>query len=197
MNLTNLANSRRDLESAFHVLDNGQTKEKSRLYSRKEVTGGIFTNQKDCQNHKANLSSMREFPLRNKNTIWKDRSIFSKKKFPYYEVYSDIGSGLNYKRKALRNILEQLFAGGIKEVVVAHKDRLCRFGFELFEFMFAKHGAILTVFGAEGIKEPLDEFTEDVLSIVTVFTARYYGSRKYKVLQDGQDLSYSDTENIV
>ena len=117
--------------------------------------------------------------------------------FPDYEVVTDIGSGLNFKRKGLLRILESLFAGNIKEVVVAHKDRLCRFGFDLFEFMFLKHRAILTVFENEGIKAPINEFAEDVLSIVTVFTARYYGSRKYNILSKDKNLSIKGTDNAL
>jgi predicted site-specific integrase-resolvase len=66
--------------------------------------------------------------------------------------------------------------------VVAHKDRLCRFGYKLFEILIWKFGAILTIIENDGIKEPINEFAEDILSIITVFTARYYGSRKYKVM---------------
>lgn len=123
----------------------------------------------------------------------KRQSAYLKEHFPDHELITDIGSGLNFKRKGLLRILELLFSGNIKEVVVAHRDRLCRFGFELFEFIFKKHGAILTVFENEGIKAPINEFAEDVLSIITVFTARYYGSRKYNLLQENKDLSNERT----
>lgn len=107
---------------------------------------------------------------------------FLKEKFPNYDVITDIGSGLNFKRKSLIKILELLFSGNIKEVVVAHKDRLSRFGYELFELIFQKHGAILTVYQDSPI-ERIDQFTQDILSIITIYTAKFYGSRKYKILQ--------------
>jgi predicted site-specific integrase-resolvase len=122
---------------------------------------------------------------------------YLKEQFPNYEVITDIGSGLNFKRKGLLRVLECLFSGNIKEVVVAHKDRLCRFGYEIFEFMFQKHGVVLRVLENEGIKSPINEFAEDVLSIVTVFTARYYGSRKNKILQKDKNLSITGTDPTI
>ena len=122
---------------------------------------------------------------------------YLKEQFPDHEDITDIGSGLNFKRKGLLRILELLFAGNVKEVVVAHKDRLCRFGFDLFEFIFKEHGAILTVLETEGVKQPITEFADDVLSIITVFTTRYYGSRKYSVLSENKDLPVSRADHTV
>lgn len=117
--------------------------------------------------------------------------------FPSHEVITDIGSGLNFKRKGLLKILELLFLRRVQEVVVAHKDRLCRFGFDLFQFIFKQHGAVLKVLDTDGIKQPIDEFAEDVMSVITVFTARYYGSRKYNLLQKDQDISIPRATRVV
>lgn len=122
---------------------------------------------------------------------------YLKTMFPSHDVIEDIGSGLNFRRKGLLNLLELIFSRQVTEIVVAHKDRLCRFGFELFEFICQKHGTILKVVENQGIKEPIQEFAEDVLSIVTVFTARYYGSRKYNILSKGKDISNQRTGTIV
>jgi predicted site-specific integrase-resolvase len=112
-----------------------------------------------------------------------------KTKYPSYEIVQDIASGINFKRRGLVSILDQVIGGNVQEVVVAHKDRLTRFGFELFEFLFKRFGVILTVDSDSDIKEPVTELAKDLLSIVTVFTARYYGSRTYKVLQKNKILS--------
>jgi predicted site-specific integrase-resolvase len=122
---------------------------------------------------------------------------FLKSRFPTYEVITDIGSRLNFKRKGLQTILELLFNRNISELVVAHKDRLCRFGFDLFEFMFKHHGSILTVLERERVHEPVKEFADDVLSIITVFTARYYGSRKYNVLQEDKNIPNSRASSTI
>ena len=118
-------------------------------------------------------------------------------KFPNHDIISDIGSGLNFKRKGFVKILECLIEGGIKEVVVAHKDRICRFGYDLVEQLFKKFGSVLTIVESDGIKEPINEFAEDVLSIITVFTARYYGSRKYHLLSKNTDISIEGTNRVV
>lgn len=105
---------------------------------------------------------------------------FLQAKYPDHEVISDIGSGLNFKRRGLCTILELLCKGVVKEVVVAHRDRLVRFGFELLDFIFKQHRAVLKVSEDKVIKEPVEDLKDDLLAIITVFTARYYGSRKYR-----------------
>jgi putative resolvase len=125
-------------------------------------------------------SCMQESPKKQKQDL--NRQImFLRERFPNHEVVSDISSGINYKRKGLLYILELLYKGGIREVVVAHRDRLCRFGFDLFDFMFKQHGALLTVLEnpSDSIDDRARELSEDIMAITTVFTARYYGSRKY------------------
>jgi predicted site-specific integrase-resolvase len=96
------------------------------------------------------------------------------------EIITDIGSGLNFKRKGLKTILERAIAGDIKELVVAHKDRLCRFGFELLEFIISKYsnGTIMVLDDKTSSTET--EFANDILQILTVFSARLNGRRKYK-----------------
>jgi len=108
---------------------------------------------------------------------------FIRKQFPEYSIITDIGSGINYKRKGFQTILERLFKGNIKEVVVAYPDRFSRFGFDLFQWIFNKFGAKLTNIGAESVSEE-SEFFSDIMEIITVFTARYYGRRKYGNRED-------------
>jgi len=110
------------------------------------------------------------------------------KEYPDYEVIKDIASGINFRRRGLITLLDQVLAGGVSQVVVAHRDRLTRFGFELFELLFQRFGVILTVLSDSDIQEPTTELAKDLLSIVTVFTARYYGSRSYKILQENKVL---------
>ena len=103
-------------------------------------------------------------------------------KYPTYELISDIGSGINFERKGFRKILEQLFSNNIQTVVVASKDRLCRFGIELFEYIFQRFGARLEILDSNEYepKSPNEELADDLLSIVTVFTAKHHGRRNYK-----------------
>tara|TARA_B100001964_G_C14109403_1_gene543042 strand:- start:405 stop:977 length:573 start_codon:yes stop_codon:yes gene_type:complete len=102
-----------------------------------------------------------------------------KQKYPKHTVISDIGSGLNYKRKGFKRILDQLYERDIQEIVVASKDRLVRFGYEFFEHTFEKFGARIICENSKG-QDPDRELAEDILAITTVFSARIHGSRKYK-----------------
>ena len=116
--------------------------------------------------------------------------------YPTFEVVKDIGSGINFKRRGLLTLLDRLLTGNVSQVVVAHRDRLTRFGFELFELLFKRFGATLTVLSDSNIKEPISELATDLLSIVTVFTAKYYGSRKYQILQKDKVLPVPKTSSV-
>lgn len=100
-------------------------------------------------------------------------------KYPNYEIIKDIGSGLNYKRKGFCSILERVHQGAISEVVVAHKDRLCRYGFELVEFIFKKAGAKIVVLGQNSAEEQdsTRELADDLLAICNYFVAKNNGMR--------------------
>ena len=98
--------------------------------------------------------------------------------YPSYTVIKDIGSGLNFKRKGLLTILERANKGFVGEVVIAYKDRLCRYGFELLEWFFTLYKVKLTVLKTETIS-PDEELAKDILNIVHVFACRANGKRKY------------------
>lgn len=91
----------------------------------------------------------------------------------------DIGSGLNYRRKNFLLLLEMVERNEVSEIIIAHKDRLVRFGFEWFEKFCSDHGAKVTVMNAESLS-PEEEMTKDLLSIIHCFSSRLYGLRKYK-----------------
>lgn len=91
----------------------------------------------------------------------------------------DIGSGLNYERKGFVSLLEMVERGEIAEIILAHKDRLVRFGFEWFEKFCNDHGTKITVMNAESLS-PEEEMAKDLLSIIHSFSPRLYGLRKYK-----------------
>lgn len=111
-----------------------------------------------------------------------------KERFPTFTVVKDVGSGINYRRTGFRSILERLFQGNIKRVVVAYQDRFARFGFDFFQWLFAEFGAVL-----ESVEQPEpdtgDDMVEDIMEIFTVFSARYYGKRKYHNRKEVQDIS--------
>jgi excisionase family DNA binding protein len=119
---------------------------------------------------------------------------FLKTRYPEHALIQDIGSGINYKRKGFKTILEGVFKGNIDEVVVSFPDRFSRFGFDMFQWIFEQHGAKLITY--DSTKKSLEQdFAEDLMSIITVFSARYHGKRSYnKVLQKAEVLSESDSD---
>ena len=95
------------------------------------------------------------------------------------EIYTDIGSGLDYKRKNWNELLKQVENNKIDKLYVTYKDRFVRFGYEWFEEFCASHGTEIIVLNQKQTS-PEEELTEDLLSILHIFSARNYGLRKYK-----------------
>lgn len=119
---------------------------------------------------------------------------FFREKFPTHKLVTDVGSGINWKRKGLRTILEQSMQGLISEVVVAHRDRLCRFAFELLEWIFLSCKVKLMVLDEEKGHSTDNELAEDILSIIHVYSCRKMGGRRYKNKKN-TSLSESKTED--
>ncbi|MCT7995120.1 IS607 family transposase [Laspinema olomoucense] len=99
--------------------------------------------------------------------------------YPEAEVVSEIGGGLNFKRKKMLALLGQVLSGDVRMVVVAHKDRLARFGFDLFRWLCEQNRCELMVLNETSLS-PEREMVEDILAILHCFSSRLYGLRKYK-----------------
>ena len=106
---------------------------------------------------------------------------YMKEKFPTHEIIKDIGSGLNYNRKGLQEIMEKAINGEIDEIIIAYKDRLTRFGYEMIEWLIKKYsnGKIIII-NKEEEETPIEELTKDIVSIMNVYVAKVNGLRKYK-----------------
>lgn len=96
-----------------------------------------------------------------------------------YRVIQDIGSGINFKRKGLQAILDACLQGNIGELVVAHRDRLSRFAFDLIETIVKKAGGKITVIDDIQQKSSEQELAEDLLAIVHIYSCRSMGKRRY------------------
>ena len=97
-----------------------------------------------------------------------------------YKVISDIGSGLNYNRKGLQQLIEMVLCNQVERIVINYKDRLVRFGFELIEKICNLKGVEIVIASQDESKTFQQEMVEDILSILTVFSAKLYGSRSHK-----------------
>ncbi|MCE2718774.1 MAG: IS607 family transposase [Dolichospermum sp.] len=127
-----------------------------------------------------------------------DRQIaYMQSLYPDAEIIKDIGSGLNFKRKGLRSLLDRLLQGNKFILVVACRDRLARFGFELVQYMVEQNGGQIVVLD-KTVHCPQSELTQDLLSILHVFSCRMHGLRKYskKIKEDLSEIeSCTEKEN--
>ena len=100
--------------------------------------------------------------------------------YPKGELVTEVGSGLNFKRRKFLSILERVLKNDISILVVAYSDRLVRFGFPLIEWLCQKADCKLVVLNERQLS-PEQELVEDILSILHCFSSRLYGLRKYKI----------------
>jgi len=98
-----------------------------------------------------------------------------------FKVISDIGSGLNYKKKGLLEIINLIHNKEISRIIIIHKDRLLRFGSEiLFNFCKLNNISVEIINNSNETINHEQELVNDVLEIITVFSSRLYGKRSNK-----------------
>jgi excisionase family DNA binding protein len=113
-----------------------------------------------------------------------------------FEVVADLGSGMNYNKKGLKKLLSAIIDGSVGRLVISHKDRLLRFGAELvFAICEAKNVEVVILNQGEDTTFE-EDLAKDVLEIITVFSARLYGSRSHKnqKLLDGVKRAVEESE---
>ncbi len=113
-----------------------------------------------------------------------------------FEVIADLGSGMNYHKKGLKRLLDAIIDGQVGRLVITHKDRLLRFGAELV-FAICEAKQVEVVILNQGEDTTFEEdLAKDVLEIITVFSARLYGSRsrKNQKLLDGVRLAVEEAQ---
>ena len=115
-----------------------------------------------------------------------------------FKIIQDVGSSLNYKKKGLTELINMICKKQCERVVVNYQDRLVRFGFEMIETICQANDVELVVINQTDNVAPNSELVEDVLSIITVFSAKLYGKRSHqnaRVIQESKKLfSQADSE---
>lgn len=97
-----------------------------------------------------------------------------------FEIITDLGSGMNYHKSGLKNLLDKILEKNMSRLVITHKDRLLRFGAELI-FSLCKENEIEVVIINQGDETSFEEeLAQDVIEIITVFSAKLYGARSHK-----------------
>jgi putative resolvase len=119
--------------------------------------------------------------------------------FLLVDTLSDVGSGLNDKRKGLHKLMKLAKEKEITDVAIRYKDRLTRFGYGYLEEYFNSHGVTIHVLDQEEeIKKAQEELADDLISIITSFSGKLYGlrSKKHKELQKTAKESIMDVQNL-
>ena len=110
------------------------------------------------------------------------------------QCIDDYGSGLNYNRKKWNELLNEVMEQKIKTIVITHKDRFVRFGYEWFEKFCMKFHTTIVVVNNEELS-PQEELVQDIISILHEFSCRLYGLRKYKKQIEGDEEIVKELQN--
>ena len=97
-----------------------------------------------------------------------------------FEIIQDLGSGMNYKKKGLIRLIKLITSYQVERLVLTHKDRLLRFGSDLIFTLCESFGTEVIIINRSDDSTFEEDLAADVLEIITVFSARLYGSRSHK-----------------
>lgn len=111
-----------------------------------------------------------------------------------FEIISDIGSGINYKKKGLKELIKLITQNKVEKVVVLYKDRLLRFGFELVEYIASLYNCEIEIMDNTE-KSEQQELVEDLVQIITVFSCKLQGKRAGKARKLVKELIEEGDEN--
>lgn len=108
-----------------------------------------------------------------------------------YEIITDIGSGINYNNKGLKELIQRITQNKVEKIVVLYKDRLIRFGFDLVEYIASLHDCNIEIIDNTE-KTEQQELVEDLVQIITVFSCKLQGKRSNKARKLVKELSKDD-----
>lgn len=110
-----------------------------------------------------------------------------------FEIISDIGSGINYKKKGLKELLKLITQNKVDKVVVLYEDRLLRFGYELVEYLASLYNCEIEIIDNTE-KSEQQELVEDLVQIITVFSCKLQGKRANKAKKLIRELINGESE---
>lgn len=149
-----------------------------------KINGDKTNNQLDAK--KLNICYIRVSSINQSNDLERQRAVM-KKLFPKYEIIEDIGSGLNINKRGIRKIINMAIQGKINNLVVAYKDRLTRFGFELIESLIKDYsnGNIIVLNKLKSLK-PEEKLVNDVMALMNVYVAKMNELRRYNKIKQSK-----------
>lgn len=172
-----------------HVSESGY-----RYYSQEQLNHFLGLKQ-EVQLNKKTIGYCRVSSNKQKDDL--ERQIDNVKTYMYakgysFEIISDIGSGINYNKKGLNELIDMVTNSEVEKIVILYKDRLIRFGYELIENLCNKYGTTIEIIdNTEKTEE--QELVEDMIQIVTVFSERLQGKRANKAKKMIKELLEDDT----
>lgn len=115
-----------------------------------------------------------------------DRQVDNLKQYAYskgysFEIITDIGSGINYKKEGLLKMINLVECGEVDRIIVLYKDRLIRFGYDLIEYICKLNDTKIEIVDNSTISKE-QELTEDLIQIITVFSNKLYGAKSTKTV---------------
>jgi predicted site-specific integrase-resolvase len=162
----------------------GYTPGKQRLFSLSDFENlGVSPTSRPIQKTKLTIGYARVSSRDQKDDLKRQTEmleLFCSSNGWSHEIIQDLGSGMNYQKKGLKKLIKLICHQEIGRVVVTHKDRLLRFGSELIFSICSHAGCEVVVINACEDSSYEEDLTRDVLEIITVFSARLYGSRSHK-----------------
>lgn len=177
------------------------TPSKQQLYYYNELStlnSNISNSKKTPITQKENFLYARVSSKKQLEDLHRQIQYLRQSPFSHYTLITDCASGINFQRKGLKTILESAFRENIGHVVVAHKDRLCRFAFDLINWIISSRGGEIIILDESNSQSDNDELANDVLSIIQIFNCKQMGKRRYKnkVSNDSSLSNYNSKTTI-
>jgi excisionase family DNA binding protein len=170
------------------------------LQSIQELCSGSISSKEEQNIPKKNFVYARVSSKKQMDDLSRQLDYIKRPEYSDYTVIRDIGSGINFQRKGLSTILDACLQGVIGELVIANKDRLCRFGYDLIEQLVSKAGGKITVLQQSDDRTGEQELADDLLAIIHIFSCRQMGKRRYANRGvkniESKDLSDSTTKEV-
>jgi len=166
-----------------------------RYYSQEQLNRFLGLKQENNLNKKV-IGYCRVSSHKQKDDL--ERQIENVKTYMYakgyqFEIIQDIGSGINYNKKGLNQLIDMITNSEVEKIVILYKDRLLRFGFEIIENLCNKYGTTIEIIdNTEKTEE--QELVEDLIQIVTVFSCRLQGKKANKAKKMIKELMSNDTD---
>ena len=159
-----------------------------RYYSKEQLD--TFVEQYRVLNNRINIGYCRVSTNKQKDDLKRqvdNIELYLKSLHQPYKVIQDIGSGINYTKKGLTNLLELICSNKVDTIYILYKDRLVRFGFELIKKFAELHNTNIVILDSED-KTIEQELMEDLMQIVTVFSCKLHGKRANKTKRIMEEL---------